>query len=278
VRILSDKLSNVRCRMQKRVLSKLETSRIAARVPRNLAAGACNGFVYFAESRCSGFSTDRPIRQMDRLVSEAAFFITDFHLATGREILFGEAHYKRLIHRDINRLSVYLDHEYRVKLAAIGLDLKHRFLSREFKLVWSHGDYKIENILFNERDLKITGVIDWDLSRIEGFPLVDVFYLLLYKASLFTGKMVFDIYRERYLMLNFDESEKNIIYAYLDALRIPKDHISPLLIIFWINCVTQRYCQMLDADSPLKHKWFSAEVLGTIDLISGLIAKGEEKA
>jgi len=46
--------------------------------------------------------------------------------------------------------------------------------------VCMHGDYKIENMLFASNHLSVTGIFDWDLAQLSGFPLIDLLYFLAY--------------------------------------------------------------------------------------------------
>jgi len=47
-----------------------------------------------------------------------------------------------------------------------------------FKASLVHGDFRMENILM-DTDMKVQKVIDWDLAMLKGFPLWDVFSLLI---------------------------------------------------------------------------------------------------
>ncbi|MFM2118928.1 MAG: hypothetical protein RL722_396 [Pseudomonadota bacterium] len=50
--------------------------------------------------------------------------------------------------------------------------------------VWMHGDFKIENVLYDLKSRHLTGVIDWEHARCPGLPLVDLYYLLTYNRQM----------------------------------------------------------------------------------------------
>ena len=162
--------------------------------------------------------------------------------------------------RDPKRLKIYLDSESRLKLEYIEYVLKEQLLNKDFKTVWSHGDYKLENILFDFKSNNITGIIDWDLSRREGLPLIDIIYLLLYRHFTLAEVAVTEISHDRFLRLEFTEWEKKIILFYLDTVKLSEQFLKPLLIMFWLNHVTQRFGQRLQSNSQVSKDWLEKEI------------------
>jgi len=242
IRIPLDRLSEARCRINKTMLKKLAKTSIVSSVPRLLSEGKFQDHAYYCEERLPGLALDIPISRMDELVSKAADFITKFHQETSREIVIDESNFKRLFGREFKRLYPYLNNEYRAKLENIENGLKSELLGKKFKTVWFHGDYKVENVLFDPKTWQISGVIDWDLSREEGLPLLDIFYLLAYNdSSLVSKNSVTDIIKNRYLKGKFTMVEKDIISLYINSLGIGEKFIKPLVIMFWLNHVVIRY-------------------------------------
>lgn len=48
-------------------------------------------------------------------------------------------------------------------------------------VVWQHGDFKLENLVFDGPGRGVRAIIDWELASREGLPCVDLFYLLAYR-------------------------------------------------------------------------------------------------
>lgn len=48
-------------------------------------------------------------------------------------------------------------------------------------IVWSHGDFKLENLVFDRRTRAVQAVIDWELASEAGLPMVDLLYLIGYR-------------------------------------------------------------------------------------------------
>ena len=65
-----------------------------------------------------------------------------------------------------------------------GLYVERRPVVREriIPLVFMHGDFKVGNLLWSGQD-QVCGVVDWDLSAPEGFPVVDYAFYLAFDRS-----------------------------------------------------------------------------------------------
>ena len=262
VRMPQDKLSATRCRLQKEMLKKLRKTSIAYSVPRFFKEGRFKGQVYYCEQRLPGFAVDLPISKMDDLVLKAADFIAKFHKETSRDIVITETCFKRLFGRDLERLYPYLSDENKAKLEKIEKFLKEQLLGKSFKTVWMQGDYKIENILFNTKTWQIKGIIDWDLSRRQGLPLLDIFYLLSYKDALITKKTVTQVLKDRFFSMDFNALEQEIVDSYTQNLNIAPMLIKPMLIMFWLNHIAQRFQQQLMDNNQ---HWIEENLYQTID-------------
>ncbi|MFA5145957.1 MAG: aminoglycoside phosphotransferase family protein [Candidatus Omnitrophota bacterium] len=241
VKMPMDRLSTARCRLNKMMLKKLCKTGISSFVPRFLKEGRFDGQPYYCETRLPGAAIDIPLNRMDELVIKAADFITEFHKETAQEITIDEIYFKRLFAKSIVKLSYYLKGEYKEKLLRLEKMLKKRLIGKRLKTVWFHGDYKVENVLFDKKHWGIRGVIDWDLSRERGLPLLDIFYLLLYRDSMLTGKDTSEIFADRFLKLDFVGLEREIIAEYINITAINSEFIRPMLLMYWINHLIERY-------------------------------------
>lgn len=273
IRMPLDKLSAIRCRQGKRTLARLAGMGQAGYAPRFLGSGAIYGQEYSVESRIAGECISPKDKRINILTRKAAELICEFHRNTAKDVLVNEIAYRRLFKREFSRLASRVNQEYKEKLAYIESRLAQNVLGVEFRTVWMHGDYKIENVLMDGVTAKINGIIDWDLSKNMGLPLLDIFYLLFYNESVLTGKSVLQIFLNRFSLDDFTGYEKDIIDNYLVKIKLSAGNVAPMLIMFFLHHTTQRYGQMF-ADSPsFKDKWLRDEVYAGIDHIMGNYAQ-----
>ena len=206
--------------------------------------------------------------QIEALSRKAVQLITELHKETRRNITISENVYRRLFGREFQRLKVCLNEAYGLKLRLVEDRLKKQLLGKEFCTVLLHGDYKIENVLFDERTWEITGVIDWDLSRRNGLPLLDLLYLILYNDSLVNRKSICRILRERVVKMNFTEFENSLIREYVSVLGMAEELLQPLVRLFWVNHISQRYRQQLLRPEAAEPVWMQDEVYAVLDVLS----------
>jgi hypothetical protein len=276
IRMPLDKLSQARCRMNKTMLMKLSKTNFADYIPAYLNDIQSNGNVLYCEGRAKGMVLDIPVSNMEQLIIKAADFITRFHQSTVSNIIVDEPHYKRLFERAFSRLYPHIDNHYAAKLGSIEVVLKQQFLNKPFKTVWLHGDYKLENVLFNTKTWEISAIIDWDLSEQIGLPLLDILYLVSYKEGLMTKRSVTKILQERYLDLRFNPFEQRVINEYMDSIDLPRDVLSHMLVMFWLHHVGKRYAAQLVNNLTQKEEWMKENVYAIIDLINLNYLKGRE--
>lgn len=267
VKMPLDKPSEIRCRVNKTMLKKLRTTNIANLTPHFFEEGRFEGRPYYCEERMPGTAIDLPLSRMDEMIVKAADFITKLHQETACDIVINEANFKRLFGRDFARLMPYVNDEYRTKLTSIEKSLKKQLMGKPFKTVWFHGDFKVENVLFDTSAWQIKGIIDWDLSRQEGLPLLDILYLLMYKDGLIAGKSVTDVFQDRFLSSGLLFPEKEITGKYMRSIKIPEEFLYPLLVMFWVNHIVVRYRQQLARPSIATCEWFAKNVCDVIDVV-----------
>ncbi|MCP4650118.1 MAG: aminoglycoside phosphotransferase family protein [PVC group bacterium] len=267
VRVPLDRLSILRCRQNKRVLTQLKKTSISSFTPGFLQNIEFQGKQFFCEGLVPGVSIDPSHKDIKNRVFAAIDFITEFQLTTAKDITLNQGGIKRFFLRELERLIRHVDDLYKEKLSRIGKMLEERLMGKQIKSVWFHGDYKIENILFNARNAKIEGIIDWDLSRQQGLPLLDIFYLLIYNESFLKHRSVLMILRDRFVSGDFTVGGKEIIENYMQRLELDKEMMLPLQIMFFLQHVVQRYGQTFTDNPPHKEHWLKQEVYSCIDAI-----------
>jgi aminoglycoside phosphotransferase (APT) family kinase protein len=106
--------------------------------------------------------------------------------------------------------------------------------------VWTHGDFKIENLLIATETRRICGLIDWDLSEDPGLPLVDLLYFLVFNRMLLGSQKSGDVLVGELLPGSFTPDETTLIEEYSRRLGLPGQHVFPLVAMFWIHHITRR--------------------------------------
>lgn len=267
IRIPFDKLSLARCQNNKRILMELCDTRISDRAPKFLKEFQIKELIYFSETKLPGFSLRAPISNIEYLTIKAAEFITEFQKETAKSIFIDRFTFERLIGNDFRMLHSYIIDNYYKKLIDLQEKLYQQLLGKSLLIVWSHGDFKIENVLFDSETWQIKGVIDWDLSIKDGLPLLDILFLLIYKTRLQTGKDVACLFKDKFLRFDFTPYEEKIISKYLKTIGLSEEMMKPLVVLFWINHLTHRCQQAFVEDLPSKKKWLSRNVYEIIDEI-----------
>ncbi len=269
VRIPMDRPSLLRARFHKCILKEIAHTSFAHYVPSFLGQGKRGGISFFRESRLSGVSIGSPVHGFDDYIIKAADFIGSFHSVTSHSTQINDHVYKRLINNTLSRLSAHGNGSSVRELDHLKAAMRRSFYGATIPTVWFHGDYKIENLLFSKDGKTINGVIDWDLSRKEGLPLLDVLYLLLYRDHMATGREMHDTFINRYLKSGFDQFEKTIIERYMARLGIKTDLLQPLLIMFWIHHITHRYQAQLESSESACLLWKEENIHNALQAIAG---------
>ncbi len=103
-----------------------------------------------------------------------------------------------------------------------------------------HGDYKIENLLFDPKTLQVTGIIDWDLSRKTGLPLLDLLYLIAYNRVIREAGEIETIFLDCILPGKFSEFERAARDEYIGKTGMDAGFADILTVMFWIHHVAYR--------------------------------------
>lgn len=113
--------------------------------------------------------------------------------------------------------------------------------------VCMHGDSKLENYVLDENN-SVIGVIDWELSEIKGFPLIDLFYLIVYNHQI-EYKLEFEQVFIDLLDNKLHTYELNMINYYCQTLSINNDKVFMLKIMFFIHHFAYRFLIGVESDT-----------------------------
>lgn len=278
LRFPNDSLSRVRCRMGKRALNALRQTVISDVVPKFICMKNNGGKECFCESRIEGVSYVKAGKKGSDLIEKAAAFLAKFHCETAELTLIDENNFKFLFGRDFKRLSKFLPYDYKTKLSRLENYFRKMIIGKKIMIVFSHGDYKIENIMFDPNTKEINGIIDWDLSRRKGLPLLDLLYLLGYEDCIKVDKSIIQLVVSKYIKTGFNIFQKKIIKGYLKNINMEDCDLSLFLVMFWLFHVTHRFRQLLIEASAKQKKWLEQEVCKSINdfIITYRIKRSDE--
>ena len=213
---------------------------LAAKLPRQYTESSCRGETYFALSEIPGITIDRRVPRLDQLTHNAVEFLIRFNQITARTTALSPEAYSGLMAPLIRQVAEIYP-ETRERMDRIELHLRAAVTGKSIVRVWLHGDYKLENLIFDRDTLEITGIIDWEQSRREGLPWLDLLYLLAYNRIMTEGRDFFDVYHEVILGEDYADHEKAVMDAYARAMPLPSDMKTVLTALFFVHHIGFRY-------------------------------------
>ena len=227
-----------RAKVNQMILSYLKNSGndvLDSRVPEPISEGLCENQGFFAESILDGNAGDK-IKEFRRNPDNILMQIFPFWLAAQRafakKVTIDEVYFKRLVEKPLADAFGFAPEDHRNEgLENRILDyLRRQLLGSEWTLSLIHGDFSVKNILFNRHNGRVSGIIDWDMARLEAFPILDVFHFFLrtrytsYRISKF--KILQNLIKTDKLFLKISD-------MYSDAFQIDKGMFDAFTILYW---------------------------------------------
>ena len=249
-----------------RALSARKLS-LARYIPRFLGEFQVEGAACFVMHAFPGVAIDHPTPSLGELTAQAMDFITALHSETrsASADLYGELFGRLFDHARTGNepLAGALDRlEHRVRERMAGAPLP---------AVWLHGDFKIENMIFDDRTHELLGVIDWEHSDERGLPMLDPLYLIIYNRTL----------RDRVDVLTALDglarrgpsvAEEKALERYRDSIGIDASAHAVFLAMFFVHHIAVRYRYALDSGETQRR------VRGMIDLLGESLEQGSARA
>jgi hypothetical protein len=168
-----------RCTANLAALTRLAEGPGLALAPLPLGEGTVHGQRFFLESRLRGVSMDEEavkpaVREAIR--EQAIHFLMD------KPALFIEraCHdtVRALVDREFGGIAPFLDQAGRDMLRRTAERMSGILADGQVPMVVHHGDFKSANFRYETSPrLRLTGIVDWDLASIPGFPLLDLLTL-----------------------------------------------------------------------------------------------------
>jgi O-antigen/teichoic acid export membrane protein len=213
-----------------------------ALVPEVVDHGTIDGFRYLVERALPG-SDGRAWPAADAL-SATVRGMAGLYASTGRAARIDAARAAELI--DGHIASIAQAHGAGEELDALRSELETALVGRRAVIARTHGDLWLGNVLLAPGAASLTGVVDWEASRAEDLPAVDITHLLLATRCSSEGRSIADVVGR---ILDgrdeLDPAERALLEPYVDA-ALESRH---LVLLAWLQHVSQRMAQ-----STLHHR------------------------
>jgi aminoglycoside phosphotransferase (APT) family kinase protein len=228
--------------------SGLKVVQLTPAVAREIELAGRPAFVYNA---FEGMTVDLPTPGFPRLMRQACELLREFNRESRRDSLIGEAEFAALAGHAFTGAR----QRYPQKAAALLVmeaSLRRRLLGRVVPTVWLHGDYKLENCIFDPRTQRLTALIDWELAAPMGLPFVDLFYLLCYRhVTCGTADDVLEVAASALHGAGWEAGEREQLREYSGALGLDGALLDDCAAVFVVHHVGLRFHYAADDRAAL---------------------------
>lgn len=196
--------------------------------------------VYYVIQELEGVTVDEDNPSLDSMMESAYKLLLDMTDATFT--VPGEK-----INSDFSKKILSYFEEIKVRLPVSGANyaefqnlLINNLETVSVPMVCMHGDYKLENLILEPDTNNVVGVIDWELADYQGFPLIDLFYLIIYDMHIKgEGDM---LYLCKKLILNdLSVTYKDLIKGYCERYSINSYTYQFMLALYFLHHFAIRY-------------------------------------
>ncbi|MEW6704318.1 MAG: phosphotransferase [Pseudomonadota bacterium] len=213
--------------------------------------------------RIPGVTLDQDLPPLERVTDAALDFLIRLHLETAVPTAMDEPGFDRLA-APLLQAATERNPDFAAAIATWGTPLRKRLRSLTLPAVFQHGDFKVENVIYEPGTCRLLSVIDWEHARRPGLPLLDLMYLLVYNRVIRGANWIEAIERP-IVREEWTASEQRRLERYLTALGLGADALPALRALFLAHHVGCRI--HLPADPALRAK--IAEMLNELGRIIG---------
>ncbi|RDH83778.1 MAG: hypothetical protein DIZ80_06470 [endosymbiont of Galathealinum brachiosum] len=102
-------------------------------------------------------------------------------------------------------------------------------------LVLFHGDYKIENLIYDPLNYEVNGIIDWDLSEKQHLPGLDLLYLIFYTRRIKNSTSFISECENVFLKEGFSDNEQALLDEYFIKFDISMNMFRVIKLFFILH-------------------------------------------
>lgn len=225
----------------------------ARAIPLFLGEREIEGVPVFALSERPGMTVDHDASFLPELTAAAAQWLRQFHRATVRRAPV-DAETFACAFAPLFEAARARNRALSAEISGLEEGVRSRLVGRVTPLSWMHGDFKLENVVFDQVTGTLQGVIDWELASEPGPPLVDLLYLLLYNRVVRAGGGVTGVLAETEAAVVRGEwapDERVLLDAHHAALGSSRDQETPVGALFLVHHIGVRATYDLDYPKTL---------------------------
>lgn len=278
IRLPMDEESTMRAESQKKVLNSLrkKAEHYNSFFPRQLARLSLEGQDVYIEERLNGIIISEILDSYDKYEVSAVEWLVKFQSITRKDIVFDKKQIEEFVSIPLQRLQKFITKEPEFLIVQSLNDLLYKQLfNQRISLVCMHGDYKIENILFDQENFNVSGVIDWDLAQMNGLPLLDLLYLLVYSHKLRNpGLSISRIFLEIIKNQELSGTEKKYIDNYCETLAIDSSLLQVFCILGWLYHVVYRFGDLM----KYYPKWYEENISQVLFELNNILQLNVKKS
>lgn len=194
-------------------------------------------FPCFVMKNYSGVTVDENNKDLEKMTESAFNVIVELADST-LSLEKNEVHLIERVNDYIQNLAFRLP-LYSDRVLKLGGRVSSLLNRLSLRSVCFHGDMKLENFML-DTDLAVSGIIDWELAEEVGFPLLDLYYLIIYNYQI-----KFDAdFADGFKLLcqdGIESNDKKRIEKYADYFDLDILLIETLKLVFFLHHYSTRY-------------------------------------
>ena len=242
--LLSGSTGNIRANKEREMIAYINENypKLSGYVSEMLFHGFHKSSEYYIYKKLPGISIDVDFNRYSEAFDHAYDMVVNFAEITQKNTIFSKQYYSELITPMIDELSDCDKSDGKLSsfLKIVEEYIKRRLIGVPVNLVLFHGDYKIENILFDRSDYTINGIIDWDLSEKSGLPLMDLLYLIVYSRYIKSGEDFDNAVISIATMNDISPDERLKLSDYREKFAIDRNQYLVIILVFIMHHYTRR--------------------------------------
>ncbi|MEO8152863.1 MAG: phosphotransferase [Rhizobacter sp.] len=211
---------------------------LAALLPRVLDRFSLDGNECFVLQHIPGVTADAVVPGLDRVTLASLDFLLSLHRVTATRRVMDEDEWSRVLQPMFDS-AVARNGVVATELRALEKCIRDRVVGQVWTAACSHGDFKIENVMYDPTSFHLTGVIDWEHALPDGLPYIDLAYLFTYNRMLQGQPWL--LAAQALLSGHITPQEKSLEARYWQALDAPERLVAVLRALVIVHHIGVRW-------------------------------------